>query len=444
MGFLDRYFQLRSNNTSVKTELLAGMTTFVSAMYIIVVNPLIVAPSGLPFSAVLTATVILSAFCTLAMGLYAKVPVLVASGMGLNAFFTYTVVLGDGVKPEVALGAVFWAGVIFLILSVFNVRNWIVKAIPQQLRFAVSAGIGLFISLIGFSNAGFIIGKSPLIGMGFMNEITITFLIGLFITAILVTRKVKGALILGIIITTLLAIPIGRLWGSAATASNSVATLVTFNGIYAAPDFSLLFKLDLVNSLSLSLWPVIFSIVFTDLFDSISSLIGVAEAGNLKDKNGEPLHLKKSLIVDSVATGLAGVLGTTAGTAYIESATGVKEGGRTGLTAVVAGLLFIPFMFFSPLLSMVPSMATAPALVLVGVFMAIPILKINWKNYDDSIPAFLAMILIPFTYSITNGLIWGFLSWTVLKIMMGKYKEISPVLLVVDALAIVLLFFDKG
>jgi AGZA family xanthine/uracil permease-like MFS transporter len=413
-------------------------------MYIIVVNPLIVSAAGLPFSAVLTATVILSAFCTIAMGVYAKVPVLVASGMGLNAFFTYTVVLGDHVKPEVALGAVFWAGVIFLLLSVFNVRNWIVKAIPQQLRFAVSAGIGLFISLIGFSNAGFIINKSPLIGMGLMNPISITFLVGLFVTAILVTRKIKGALILGIVLTTVMAIPIGRIWGDASTTTNGVATLVTYNGFFSAPDLSLLFKLDLVNSLSLSIWPVIFAIVFTDLFDSISSLIGVAEAGNLKDENGEPRNLKRSLIVDSIATGLAGLLGTTSGTAYIESATGVREGGRTGLTAVVAGLLFIPFMFFSPLLSMVPSMATAPALVLVGVFMIIPILKINWNDFDDSIPAFLAMILIPFTYSITNGIIWGFLSWTILKLISGKYREIPPVLIVVDVLAIVLLYFDKS
>jgi adenine/guanine/hypoxanthine permease len=441
MNILNKYFDLENNRTNIRTEIIAGITTFVSAMYIIVVNPVIVSASGLPFSAVLTATVILSAFCTLAMGLYAKVPVLVASGMGLNAFFTYTVVLGDKVKPEVALGAVFWAGVIFLILSVFNIRNLIVKAIPKQIRYAVSAGIGLFISLIGFANAGFIIDKAPLIGMAGLTPVTITFIAGLFITAILVARKLKGALILGIVITTLISIPVGRLWGDASVVNNGVATLVTFNGIYAAPDFSLLFKLDLVNSLSLALWPVIFSIVFTDMFDSLSSLIGVAEAGDLKDKDGEPRNLKRSLIVDSIATGLAGLLGTTAGTAYIESATGVKEGGRTGMTAVVAGLLFIPFMFLSPLISIVPSVATAPALVLVGVFMAMPILKVNWASYDDSIPAFLAMILIPFTYSITNGIIWGFLSWTVLKIVAGKYREISPTLIVIDALAIALLFY---
>lgn len=441
MKFLNNYFRLESNKSNVKTEVLAGITTFVSSMYIIIVNPAIVSASGLPFSAVLTATVLLSAFCTLAMGLYARVPVLVATGMGLNAFFTYTVVLGDNVKPEVALGALFWAGVIFLLLSVFNIRNLIVKAIPQQLRFAVSAGIGLFISLIGFANAGFVVDKNPLIGMGVINPVTITFIAGLLITAILIAKKIKGALIIGIIISTLLSIPVGRLWGDASLINHGAATLVSWQGLYAAPDFSLLFKLDLVNSLQLAILPVIFAVVFTDLFDSLSSLIGVAEAGNIKDANGEPRNLKKSLIVDSIATGLAGVLGTTSGTAFIESATGVKEGGRTGLTAVVAGLLFIPFMFFSPLITMVPSIATAPALVMVGVFMAIPITKINWQNYDDCIPAFLAMILIPFTYSITNGIIWGFISWTVLKIVAGKFKEVSPALIVIDVLAILLLIY---
>lgn len=444
MRTFDQYFGLSYNKTNVRTELIAGITTFIAAMYIIVVNPLIVADSGLPFSAVLTATVVLSAFCTIAMGLYAKVPVLVAPGMGLNAFFTYTVVIGDKVKPEVALGAVFWAGVIFLLLSVFNIRNWIVKAIPAQIRFAVSAGIGLFISLIGFTNAGFIVPKSPLIGMGSMNVTTIIFIVGLFLTAVLVQKKVKGALILGIITTTLLSIPVGRWFGNASALNHGTATLVTWQGFYQAPDFSLLFKLDLVHSLSLSLLPVIFAIVFTDMFDSLSSLIGVAEAGNIKDSDGEPRNLKRSLIVDSVATGMAGLLGTTAGTAYIESAAGVKEGGRTGLTAVFAGLLFLPFMFLSPLISMVPSVATAPALVLVGVFMAAPMIKINWKKYDDSIPAFLAMILIPFTYSITNGIIWGFLSWTVLKLLAGKHKEISPTLIVINMLSLVLLYFEQG
>lgn len=441
MKFLDRYFKIKENGSNIRTEIIAGITTFVSSMYIIVVNPLIVSNSGLSFSAVLTATVILSGFCTLMMGMYAKLPVLIASGMGLNAFFTYTVVIGNHVKPEVALGAVFWAGVIFFLLSAFNVRNLIVNAIPKQVRYAVSGGIGLFITLIGFANAGFIIGKAPLIGMAEINVIIATFIAGLFITSILVALRVKGALIIGILISTIICIPIGRWYGDASVVNAGVTTLVNWDGFYAAPDFSLLFKLDLVNSLSLAMLPVIFSLVFTDMFDSLSSLIGVAEAGNIKDENGEPKNLKKALIVDSIATGLAGILGTTSGTAYIESATGVKEGGRTGMTAVVAGLLFLPFMFLSPLVSMVPSIATAPALVLVGVFMIIPITKINWSDYTESIPAFLAIVLIPFTYSITNGIIWGFLSWTILKLISRKYREISPTLIVIDILAILLLIY---
>lgn len=436
---ISTFFRLKENNTNIRTELLAGVTTFVAAMYIIVVNPAIVSATGMPFPAVLTATVILSAFCTIMMGLYANNPILVAPGMGLNAFFTYAVVLGMGVKIEVALGALFWAGILFFILSVLNIRTLIVKAIPKQVRYAVACGIGLFIALIGFANAGFIITKPPLIGIGKMNVITITFLAGLLITAILAVRKVKGALVLGIIITTLISIPIGRWWGDASAATQGVATLVSWKGFFAAPDLSLLFKLDFINSLKFAIWPVIFAVLFTDMFDSLSTFVGVSEAAGLVDENGEPRNIKQSLVVDSVATGLSGILGTTSGTAYIESASGVLAGGRTGLTAVVAGLLFIPFMFFSPLLSMIPSIATAPALVLVGVFMMKPVLSINWKNFDDAIPCFLAMVLIPLSYSITQGIIWGFLSWTVLKAVTGKFKEISLTLVVIDILSVLLL-----
>lgn len=439
----EKLFQLKANRTDIRTEVLAGITTFVAAMYIIVVNPAILSQTGLPFNAVLTATVVLSAFCTIMMGLYANNPILVAPGMGLNAFFTFTVVMGMKIPVETALGAVFWAGVLFFVLSIFNVRTLIVKAIPKQIRFAVSAGIGLFITLIGFANAGFITQKTPLIGLGALNPITVTFIVGVLITAILVIRNIKGALIIGIIITTILSIPIGRLYGDASAVTQGTAQLVAWKGLFSAPDFSLLFRLDLVNSLKIAIWPVTFAILFTDLFDSLSTFVGVAEAANLVDEKGEPRNIKQSLIVDAIATGFAGVLGTSSGTAYIESASGVQQGGRTGLTAVIAGLLFIPFMFFSPILSMVPSVATAPALVMVGVFMLKPILKINWESFDDAIPAFLSLVLIPFTYSITQGIIWGFLSWTFIKIIIGKYREISITLVVIDILAILLLIYES-
>lgn len=429
--------------TSNRTEILAGVSSFLATMYIIVVNPSILSQAGMPFNAVLTATVILSFFCSLMMGLYAKNPIVVAPGMGMNAFFTFTAVKGMGISYQVALGAVFWAGVLFVILSAFNVRTYIVKAIPTQLRFAISAGIGLFISLIGFENAKFIVGNpATLVGIAsFKDPIVITFLIGLFVTAVLIVRQTTGGIIIGIILTTLLAIPIGRWWGDASAVNFGNAQLVTWQGIFSSPDFSLLFQLDLVNSLKVSLFPVIFAFVFTDMFDSISTFVGIAEAADLYDENGEPQNVKKSLMTDAVATLLAGILGTSPGTAYIESAVGIEQGGRRGLTAITAGLLFLPFMFLSPLLSIVPAIATAPALIIVGVFMMKPIAKINWAGLDDAVPAFLALVLIPFSYSITQGIIWGFLSWTIIKVAVGKSKEVSLALWIIDAFALVALFW---
>ena len=432
------YFNFEKNGTDFKTEVIAGITSFLATMYIIVVNPSIIANSGMPFEGVLTATVLVSAFSSIMMGIYAKNPIVVAPGMGINTFFTYSVVIGMGVKWEVALGTVFWSGVAFLILSVFNVRVKILEAIPKQIRFAITAGIGLFITVIGFVNAKFIIGNpATLVSIGKFNSITVTFLIGLMITAVLIVKRIKGAMIIGIIITTIIALPIGRLYGNASDINYGVSTIVTWKGLFAWPDFSTLFKMDLLESLKFSLWPVIFAFVFADMFDSLSTFIGVAEAADLVDENGEPRRVKESLIVDAVSTTISGIFGTSAGTSYIESATGVEEGGRTGFTAVVAGLLFIPFMFFSPILSIIPAIATAPALVLVGVFMMKPVTKINWQNFDDAIPAFIGMILIPLTYSITQGIIWGFISWTIIKFAVGKKGEVSLMLIIIDVFAII-------
>ena len=278
------------------------------------------------FDGVLTATVLVSAFSSIAMGLYAKNPIVVAPGMGINAFFTYTVVLGMGVKWETALGAVFWSGIFFIFLSLFNVRTAIAKAIPKQLRYAIASGIGLFIATIGFMNANFIVANpSTIVGLGELNWITITFLTGLAITAILVVQRVPAALILGILITTLLAIPIGRLWGDASEINFGTTTLVTWNGLFEAPDFSLFFKLDIFGALKIALWPVIFALLFTDMFDSLSTFIGVAEAANLVDDDGEPRNIKQSLIVDGISTTISGLFGTSSGTSYIESAAGIEE-----------------------------------------------------------------------------------------------------------------------
>lgn len=437
---MEKYFDFDSNGTNFRTEIIAGITTFLATMYIIVVNPAIISSTGMPFSGVLTATVLVSAFSSIMMGVYAKNPIVIAPGMGINAFFAFSVVKGMGVSWETALGAVFWSGIVFLLLSIFNLRTHIVHSIPQQLRYAISAGLGLFIAFIGFENAHFIVSDpSTLVSIGTLNSITVTFLIGLLITTVLVTKRVKGALIIGILLTTILSYPIGRFYGDASEINFGVSTLVTWQGLMDFPDFSMFLKLDILGSLALSMVPVIFAFVFTDMFDSLSTFIGVAEAANLVDEDGEPLNIKQSLIVDAFSTTISGLLGTSAGTSYVESATGVKEGGRTGFTAVVAGLLFLPFMFLSPLLSIIPAIATAPALILVGVFMMKPVLKINWTEFDDAIPAFLGMILIPLTYSITNGIIWGFISWTVIKLSVGKYREVSITLILIDIFAILAL-----
>lgn len=427
---MEQFFQLKKNNTNISIEVIAGVSSFLATAYIIVVNPAILSQAGMPFAAVLTATILVSFFSSLMMGLYAKNPILVAPGMGLNAFFTFTVVIGMKVPWPIALGAVFWAGIVFLLLSIFNIRTHIVKAIPKQLRYAITAGIGLFITLIGFSSAKFIVANpATIIGIGALKPALLTFLAGFFVMAILLIRKVKGAILFGILFTTVAAYPIGRYYGG-------TEALITYKGIFAQPDFSLLFKLDLVNSFKWSFLPVIFAFVFTDMFDSLSTFIGLAEAANLLDENGEPQNVKQSLLTDAVSTTLASLVGSSPGTAYIESAVGIGSGGRTGLTAVVGALLFLPFLFLAPLLSVIPAIATAPALVLVGVFMLQAVVKINWTQLDDAIPAFLALVLIPFTYSITQGIIWGFLSFTILKVFSGKAKQVSPALWIIDAFAI--------
>ena len=428
--------------SSRRTEVLAGVSTFLATMYIIIVNPAILSQAGLPFSGVLTATILLSFFCSLMMGLYARNPIVVAPGMGLNAFFTFTLVKGMGIRPEVALGAVFWAGVLFLLLSLLNIRSALVRIIPLPLRYAVSAGIGLFITLIGFENAKFIVANPvTLVSIARLTDpIILTFIFGLLLTAVLVVRNVPGAIIIGIVLTTLVAWPIGRFWGDASAVNFGQKTLVNFQGIVAAPDFSLIGRLDLAGSLQWALWPVIFAFAFTDLFDSLSTFVGVAEAGNLQTPDGQPQNLNRSLLTDAVATTLAGVLGSSPGTAYIESAVGIAQGGRTGLTAIVAGCCFLPFLFLSPLLSVIPSIATAPALVLVGAFMMKPVTRIDWGQLDDALPAFLALVLIPFSYSITQGLIWGFLSWTVIKMAVGKGREVPLGLWLVDVFCVLALF----
>jgi len=428
------YFKLKQNNTNLKTEIIAGITTFIAGMYIIVVNPTILKDAGIPYNAALTATVLLSAFLTIAMGLYAKNPILVAPGMGINAYFTYSVVIGMGVSPYVALGAIFWAGVFFVLISILNIRTLIVQAIPQSVRIGGAVGIGIFIALIGFHNSGFIVVKEPFVGLGKLSATTGIFLLGLFTTIVLVQKKVKGALIFGMIITTLLAWPMGRWIGT--------ETLIKPNGVFAMPDFSWFFKADLINSLKFSFIPIVFALLFVDMFDSITTFVGVAEATGLKDDTGNPKNIKKSMIVDGFATLFAGLFGTTSGTAFIESAAGIEAGGRTGLTAVVTGLLFLPFLFFAPVAGLIPPVATAPILVLVGVFMAAPLNAIKWKDMTEAIPAFLTLVLIPLTYSLTQGIVYGLLSYTLIQIVNKKSKDIPVMLWVIDIFSLLMLAIE--
>lgn len=418
---------------SIKTEVIAGFTTFLTMMYIIIVNPDIIGNNtDMSYAGVLTATVLVSALSTILMGLFANNPIALAPGMGLNAFFVYGVVLGQNIDWRSALGIVFWSGVIAIILSLTKVRDLIARSIPTSLKSAVTVGIGLFIAFIGFVKSGVIISnENTVVKMSELGPQQILFWAGLIISSILIIKKIPGALIIGIITTTILSIPFGRVWGP--------ETLVKWSGITSSPDFSLLFQLDIVNTFSLTFLPVIFAFLFTDMIDSITLFIGVSEAGNLKDKDGQPKNMRASLLVDSMATAGSGLLGTSSATSYVESLSGIEQGGRTGLTAVVCGLCFIPFLFFAPLISIVPGFATAQALVLVGVFMIGSVININWKDYEESIPAFLMLMLIPLTYSITNGIIWGFLSWTILKVLNGKWREINVGIIIIDIVSIMAL-----
>ena len=432
---METYFKFREKGTNLKTELRAGLATFLTMAYIIVVNPGILSNAGMPFSGVLFATVLVCAISSIFMGLYANLPFGLAPGMGINAFFTFSLVLGMDISWQTALGAVFVSGIVFIILSIFKVREAIVRAIPTSLRYAVAAGIGLFLALIGLESVGFIADDpETLVTFGGLTVELVIFVVGLFFTAILVIRKVKGALIYGIVGTSILALIVSTV----VAARGGEAFVTPPQAVFSLPSFEVFFALDIAGALSVGMILPIFTLLFTDMFDSISTFIGVSEVGGFIDeKTGEPENVGKALFVDAVSTTLSGLFGTSSGTTYIESAAGVEEGGRTGMTAVFAGILFIPFIFLSPLLAFVPGLATAPVLVLVGVFMVKPLMEVRWTNFEEAIPAFLALILIPLTYSITQGIIWGFLSYTIIKVMVGKAKDVAPALWVIDAFAIV-------
>ena len=419
---------------NIYREAVAGVTTFFTMAYIVVVNPRILSAegTGMPFGGVLTATVVVCFTMTLLMGLYARLPFAVAPGMGLNAFFTYNIVLGKGVAWPVALGIVFWAGVIFLLVSATPLRETVARAIPCNLRLATAAGIGVFLTFIGFKNAG-LVASDPVtfVRVGDLDERLLLALLGAAVTLWLARRASLFAYLAGILLVTLAA------W--AAGLVSAPATLLK------PPDFrSIFFKLDVAGALRLALLPPIITVMFTDLFDSISTFIGVSQAAGLLDEEGNPRRLREGLVVDSFATLGAGLAGSSPGTAYVESVAGIEAGGRTGLTAVFAALCFLPCLFLAPLAEMVPPYATAPVLVLVGASMFASVAKIPFGAVEDSLPAFLTVVLIPLTFSITQGILWGFISHTGLYLMVGRRRDLHPVMYALAVVSVGLLVLEHA
>ena len=435
--FLEKTFKLSDNKTTIRTELLAGLTTFLTMAYIIIVDPQILSTTGMPINAVLFATILVSAVSSIFFGFYANLPIALSVGMGLNAFFAFTLCGSMGVSWQTGLAAVFISGIIFVILSLTGVREMIINAIPKSLKYSIAIGIGFFLALIGLKSVEFIVSNpATVVSFGGINLTVVLFIVALIFTIVLEIKKVRGAFVISILVTSAVA------WILSQFVSKEVmgASYIQLpESLLSLPQFDTVLALDLKSALTVGMIMPIFTFLFTSLFDGISTLVGVCEAAGLNDEKGNPKNMKKALLADSLSGVFAGLVGNSTGTAYVESAAGVQQGGRTGLTAVVVGLLFIPFIFFGNLVGVIPTVATAPVLVIIGVFMLQPVKKIDWTNMEDAIPAFLAIFLIPFTYSITQGIVWGFLSYTLIKLCLGKFKDIHPMLYIIDILAIVAL-----
>lgn len=423
-SFLERRFKLKENNTDVKTEILAGLTTFMTMAYILIVNPSMLSETGMDWGGVFTATALSSAIAILMMAFLANYPFALAPGMGLNAFFTYSVVLGMGKSWQFALTAVFIEGIIFMVLSLFKVREAIFNAIPMNLKKAVSVGIGLFIALIGLSNAGIVqTGDGTILGLGdITSKGPLLSLIGLVIMGFLLAKKVKGALFFGIILTTLIGIPFG-------------VTSLPDGFVQLPPSLKdVAFKFEWDHIFTFDMFIVMFTFLFVDIFDTVGTLVGVASKANMLDEKGRLPRVSQALFSDAVGTTVGACLGTSTVTTYVESAAGVAEGGRTGLTSLTTAIMFLLALFFSPIFSIIPGEATAPALVLVGLFMMSPIKEIDLNDYTEAIPAFLTIVMMPFAYSIAEGIVFGMVSYVVLKLITGRHKEISVVMYILALL----------
>jgi AGZA family xanthine/uracil permease-like MFS transporter len=428
---MKNFFKLEENQTTVRTEILAGVTTFMTMAYILAVNPDILSATGMDKGAVFTATALASMIATLIMAFLAKLPFALAPGMGLNAFFAFSVCLGMGHSWQFALTAVFIEGIIFILLTAFNIREMIVNSIPLNIKHAISVGIGLFIAFIGLKGAGIIVSNeatSVSLGNITHNAGAVIALVSLVITGALLAFRVKGALLIGILFATLLGIP----FGVTRIPTSFDLTPPSLSPVFMKFEWSQIFSFDMLL--------VVFTFLFVDMFDTVGTLIGVSSKANMLDKEGRIPRVKQALFADAIGTTVGAVLGTSTVTTYVESASGVAEGGRTGLTSLTVAVLFFLALFLSPLFLMIPGAATAPALILVGAMMMTPIREIKFDDYTEMIPVFLTIIMMPLAYSIAEGIVFGMLSYVLLKILSGKFRDISPIMYVLAVLFIIKFF----
>lgn len=423
---LEKLFKLKAHNTTVRTEIIAGITTFLAMAYILFVNPSILGATGMDKGAVFVATCLAAAIGCVLMGLIANYPIALAPGMGLNAFFTYTVVLHMGYTWQVALGAVFLSAVIFFALSLFKIREWIINSIPLPLRAGIGAGIGLFLAIIALEGAGIVVDNpATLVGLGDLTKPgPLLALLGFFIIVVLEARRVTGAVLIGILVVTFISMGIG---------------LTPFGGVFSAPPSiaPTFMQLDIAGAFNVGLVSVIFAFLFVDVFDNTGTLLGVTKRAGLADEQGNVPKMGRALIADSAAALFGSLLGTSTTTSYVESAAGVSAGGRTGLTAIVVAILFLLSLFFSPLAGSVPVYATAPALLFVAVLMASGLADIDWKDITTAAPVTVTALTMPLTYSIANGIAFGFITWTVVKLLSGRTKEVNPALIILSILFVI-------
>ena len=425
-SFVERFFKVREKGSTVRTELLAGMTTFIAMAYILFVNPNILADAGIPKEAAIASTIWIAALASLAMGIFANYPVALAPGMGLNAFFAYYVCGVLGLHWTVALGAVFFSGVLFLILTIGGIRQAIINAVPRDLKYAISVGIGLFIAFIGLKGTGLIVENSATyVSLGHVTApTTLLSLFGLLLTAALMARNVHGSILIGIFATTILAMILGM-----TPAPKGITDIVSTSLPHMGETFG---QLDLAGAWHYGLVSIIFTFTVVELFDNMGTLIGLTTKAKMVRPDGHIENIDKALTTDAVGTMVSAMFGTSTVTSYIESAAGLAAGGRTGLTAVAAGVLFLAALLFTPLIGLVPAFATAPALILVGALLMSEVGKIDFSDFTNALPVFLTIIMMPLTSSIANGFAFGFISYTVMKLCAGQYKKVSWIMYLVS------------